>query len=301
MNEGNKVRLGLIGFSPGNGHPYSWSAICNGYNSMLMEDCGFPVIPRYLEKQSFPEDSIKSAQVTHIWTQDEGLSAHIARATNIQFLVDDFKDMIGEVDGILLARDDAENHLFFAAPFLDAGLPIYIDKPLALTVEDAREILDRQVFPGQIFSCSALRYAREFTISAAQYKKLGKVKFIVGSTPKDWDKYSIHVIEPLLRLFPEVSASSGKKFCWSSSNRVVLHGECESGLEYEISAFGSCSIPISLKIIGENDSIDLVFNDAFHAFKSAIELFVVETCQGRVALPVDEMLASISFVESGRV
>ena len=27
-----KFRLGLIGMSTGNGHPYSWSAICNGYD-----------------------------------------------------------------------------------------------------------------------------------------------------------------------------------------------------------------------------------------------------------------------------
>jgi len=64
------LRLGVIGLSPGNGHPYSWSAIFNGYNLQAMEECGFPVIPRYLEKQNFPDDGIQSAKVTHIWTQD---------------------------------------------------------------------------------------------------------------------------------------------------------------------------------------------------------------------------------------
>ena len=44
-----KLRLGIMGMSEGNGHPYSWSAIFNGYNSLEMEDCGFPVIPEYLK------------------------------------------------------------------------------------------------------------------------------------------------------------------------------------------------------------------------------------------------------------
>ena len=60
------LKLGIIGISDGNGHPYSWASIFNGYNSELMEECGFPVIPRYLEKQNFPEDTIQNASVTHI-------------------------------------------------------------------------------------------------------------------------------------------------------------------------------------------------------------------------------------------
>ena len=42
--------------SEGNGHPYSWSAIFNGYNRDEMKNCIFPVIPEYLNNQVFPED-----------------------------------------------------------------------------------------------------------------------------------------------------------------------------------------------------------------------------------------------------
>ena len=30
------INLGLIGISEGNGHPYSWSAIINGYNEAYL-------------------------------------------------------------------------------------------------------------------------------------------------------------------------------------------------------------------------------------------------------------------------
>ncbi len=153
------IRLGVIGLSPGNGHPYSWSAIFNGYDPVAMEECGFQVIPRYLEKQKFPEDTIAEASVTHVWAQDKKIASHIAKATLIETVVDCYTDMIGHVDGVLLARDDAEMHYEFAAPFLKAGIPIYVDKPLALTTIEARKLLDIQRYPGQLFSCSALRYA----------------------------------------------------------------------------------------------------------------------------------------------
>ena len=59
------------------------------------------------------------------------------------------------------------------------------------------------------------------------------------------------------------------------------------------------AMPISLKIIGENASLDLVFKDTFYAFRSALAEFVDKTCQGIVAISDNEMLASVSFVESG--
>lgn len=153
----NDLKLGLIGISPGNGHPYSWSAIINGYDAEAMEDCGFPAIPRYLEEQVWPEAQIAGAQVTHIWTQDAVKSRAIARASCISEVVNEPDDLIGLVDAILLARDDAAQHLTYAAPFLEAGVPIYIDKPIATNRVGLKALRSREQYPGQIFTCSALR------------------------------------------------------------------------------------------------------------------------------------------------
>ena len=133
----NKLRLGIIGMSEGNGHPYSWSAIFNGFDPEVMATCPFPVIPAYLAKQKFPEDQIPDAEVTHIYTQSPEISAHIAAAARIPNAVNEPEEMLGQIDALLLARDDAENHPKFARPFLEAGVPVYIDKPLALTVSAA--------------------------------------------------------------------------------------------------------------------------------------------------------------------
>lgn len=265
-----------------------------------MESCGFPVIPRYLEKHDYPTDFINNAEVTHVWTQDQDTSRHIALAANIKFIVDDFRDMIGKVDGVLLARDDAEMHLHYSRPFLEAGIPIYIDKPLALTLDNAKQMIDLQSYPGQLFSCSALRYAQELILSTSQVTSLGEVKYVIGCSPKNWDKYSIHLIEPILRLFPEISTNVILTSRWASSNRVVLHGECESGLEFEIATMGKCTLPISFKIVGEHHSVELAFNNTFEAFKAALQTFVDYTCRKIEAISSNQMLACIALVEAGR-
>ena len=46
------IHLGLIGASKGNGHPYSWSAIINGYDKKKMKHCEYKVIPNYLKKKT---------------------------------------------------------------------------------------------------------------------------------------------------------------------------------------------------------------------------------------------------------
>ena len=158
----NKIKLGLIGLSAGNGHPYSWSAIINGYNKSLMKKCEFPLIYKYLKKQKFPHDQIKNAEVSHIWTQNLELSKKIARTTKIKYIVNNFRDLLGKVDAILLARDDADNHIKYSRIFLENKIPVYIDKPLSFSIKKAKKLISFQKYNGQIFTCSALRYAKEF-------------------------------------------------------------------------------------------------------------------------------------------
>ena len=39
-----QIKLGLIGLSEGNGHPYSFSAIINGYDKQAMQKSDWSVI-----------------------------------------------------------------------------------------------------------------------------------------------------------------------------------------------------------------------------------------------------------------
>ncbi|MBK7901034.1 MAG: oxidoreductase [Betaproteobacteria bacterium] len=294
-----ELRLGVIGLSPGNGHPYSWSAIFNGYDPAVMEHCGFPVIPRYLEKQRFPEDAIGGARVTHVWTQDFDLSTRIARAALIEHVAECYTDLIGQVDAVLLARDDAETHLAFARPFLEAGVPIYVDKPLALSRAEAETLIGLQRFPGQLFSCSALRYAPELVLTAAQCEAVGPLRCVVATVPKDWEKYAVHVIEPLLQLLPERGAVL-RSHRWLVADRVTLQVEFSSGVEVTISTLGAAAAPLGLRVFGASGWCDLQFADTFRAFRAALQEFVDGARARDVRIPPATMLEVVDLIELGR-
>ena len=73
-----KLRFGIIGMSEGNGHPYSWAAIFNGFNKHKMAFCPFKSIPEYLQKENYPDDFLSNyGEVTHIWTQEPEISKQI--------------------------------------------------------------------------------------------------------------------------------------------------------------------------------------------------------------------------------
>lgn len=269
------MRLGLIGLSEGNGHPYSWSAICNGYDPSRMAFCGFPVIPDYLAQQHWPDARLPGVEVTHVWTQDEALSRRIADASLIREVVDEPSRMLGQVDALLLARDDAEHHFTFAAPFLRAGVPVYVDKPVAVSMQALRALYEAQRFEGQLFTCSALRYAREMMLDGAARGRIGRIRHVQAVTPGKWASYAVHVIEPLLGIVGDAAAHGGRirPRAIGEAGRA-LSIEFDSGISADVAALGKgVSAPLSIRVHGEQGWQDLVFSDAFTAFRSALADF----------------------------
>lgn len=267
------LRLGMIGLSEGNGHPYSWAAIFNGYNPELMAKCPFPVIPEYLSRQEFPAAQIPDARVTHIWTQDRATSETVAKASFIQHVVDEPLEFLGQVDAVLLARDDAENHYAMSKPFLEAGLPIYIDKPIAYSLDELRRINSLAQYPGQIFTCSALRYAKELMLDAASTKALGDIQTIDAQVPKQWKQYAIHMIEPVLLMLPPNDVMTNHAFQkQGSEHQLIVNWQSE--ITTTFTATGVSNGLIQICVRGKKGEKLLTFSDTFAAFKSALQAFV---------------------------
>ena len=104
------IKLGIIGINEGNGHPFSFSAIINGFDHEGMKNSGWDVIYNYLKIRHASEFGFDNVQVTHAWTQDPEQTKKIAKASKIPNIVVDMNDMLDEVDGVLIARDDYETH-----------------------------------------------------------------------------------------------------------------------------------------------------------------------------------------------
>ena len=148
-------------------------------------------------------------------------------------LVEKPEEMIGKVDAMLIEAVDGSVHYERSKPFLEAGIPCFVDKPFACSVADARKMIDlaaKKKLP--IFSSSALRYATE----VAQYvadPKHGKVLGCLTYGPASTHErnpglfhYGIHAVEMLYAL---MGAGCERVSCVHDKGADVATGHWKDG------------------------------------------------------------------------
>ncbi len=282
MNKLKELKLGIIGLSEGNGHPYSWSAIINGdYDSQTMDDCGYAGIPLYLQANRGTL-GIDGANVTHIWTQDKKLSEHVARASLIENVVDSMEDMIGSVDAVLLARDDPENHAEMAKPFLDADIPIFIDKPLAIARDDFNYFIEQHKAGKFFMSCSAMRYASENGAVRSEMSSLGRIELATAVGKKDWIKYGVHMLEGLFALLDDPKVKSVRHI--SESKKDIVYIEFETGMVATVHLFYDITPTFQVSVFGTEGWRMIEYKNWYAMFRDNLIEFIRSVRQGKPRL-----------------
>jgi predicted dehydrogenase len=76
----------------------------------------------------------------------------------------------------MIESQQGARHLERARPFLEAGLPTFVDKPFAQTVEDAEAMIAlAEQYKTPLLSCSSLRYDPQVTLALAQQAERGRL------------------------------------------------------------------------------------------------------------------------------
>ena len=192
----NDIRLAMVGMVDANGHPYSWSAIINGsFDPQLIRQCPYPVIAEYLSAAKPGELGLPGVKVTHIWCDDPHDALLVSRASMIPNIVSKPEDVIGKVDAVVIPTDKGFEHLERARMFIDAGIPVFIDKPLTDRADHLRQFINWQTAGKPIMSSSCMRYCAEYQLAKKQIDQVGNIRLITCTTPKSWERYGIHALE----------------------------------------------------------------------------------------------------------
>ena len=293
-----QLKMGILGMTEGNGHPYSWSAMFNGYNKEAMDLCPYPAIPDYLYKQPEETLGIPGAKITHIcctgWQEREE-AENIAAASNIPNVVDNPLEMLGKVDAVICATDDGNEHIERCKPFLDAGIPMFIDKPLVNKREDLKQFVEWRKEGKHFISSSSMRYCKEMEPFYTSHYELGKLMYICQPMPKNYEHYGIHALECIYPLL-------GKGFTWIQStgekNRDLLNIEHESGCRINI-VQGVGMSGAGTMLIGSAGSRYITMGDSYRAFKKQLDLFVHWLRTGEEPFPFDETIELMKLVIGG--
>lgn len=292
------LKLGIIGMSPGNAHPYSWSAIINGrYDADEITKIGYPGVSAYLNANR-DTLGITSSQVNYVWTQDRKISESIAGTTGIENIAEKLTDMIGHVDAVLLSRDDPENHVVMAKPFLDAGIPLFIDKPLAITHQDLAFFSGETARGKLLMSCSSMRYANECRTAKTEIEALGRLELVVGTGKKDWIKYAVHILEAVVALLDDPAPVSVKNV--GRPNRDVVYIEYENGLQVVLNIFMDIAATFQISLFGQKGWKLIEIKNSYSMFRDNIIEFIRSVQEGKPRLDFKKTENIIRTIIAGK-
>ncbi|MBM3860723.1 MAG: oxidoreductase [Verrucomicrobia bacterium] len=287
----------MLGMIEGNGHPYSWSAIINGYNPDEMAKCPYAGIPKYLGGQPLETVRIPGARVTHVWTDDPADAPKVAAASLIEHVVAKPEDVIGHVDAAVIATDDGNDHVRRARPFIEAGLPVFIDKPMAINLPDLRQFIQWQRETGRILSNSGMRYAPEIPEVAARKDELGDLRWITSFTCKTWERYGIHALEAVQ---PVVGPGFESVQTNNRAGSDIVHVVHRSGVQLTLpaihDAYGSFG---GVHLYGTKGQIAVTLRDTYNAFRGQLVAFVEFLKTGKRQYPFDETIELMSVIIAG--
>jgi hypothetical protein len=159
-------------------------------------------------------------------------------------LVDTIEALIAKVDVVLLESVDGRPHLGQVTPVLKAGKRVFVDKPLAASLEDARRIVDlARETRTPIFSSSSVRFHPDIPRVRAD-KSIGRVtrvqaNYQLNVVPfhPDLFYYGIHGVEALYavmgrgcdRLTRKVAPDSDVTTCVWKDGRVGVYNALIKG------------------------------------------------------------------------
>ena len=260
MND-RMLRIGIVG-GAGAWHARSFSEMFNGYDEGLASKQGYPIYRARVE----------GARVTHIWDEDEGQARLLADICRIDNVASDIGEIVGEVDGVIIADDTTMRHQRRAGPFLRAGVPTMIDKPLSQDLDEAAGIVTlAREHKAPLMSCSALRYAREVEEFKRKMEGLGEIMTGNSICSGDLIYYGIHALEQLYVVIgPGIRCVQNV----GESDKDIVVMTMEDGRRFVLSVYKEISYLFQMNLYGTKGWREVKVEDSDYFYSKMLEAFV---------------------------
>ena len=212
-------------------------------------------------------------------------------------IVDSIETLCQKVDAVLLESVDGRTHLEQVKPIFAARKRVFIDKPLASTLEDAREIARLGAESGTPWwSASSLRYS-----NAVQAVKVEGLTGAISWGPATYEPthhldlswYGIHPVELLYAVMGPGCKRVRRDYTdgadvivgeWADGRMGVVRTIREGKKDYGVTAFGERDIKVS--------------TDAGGAYAPLLQRIVQFFRDGKPPVPNGETLEIFAFMDA---
>ena len=210
-------------------------------------------------------------------------------------MLDRPEEMIGKVDAVIVATDDGNEHVDRCRPFVEAGIPMFIDKPLVNTEEDLCTFLKWREEGAKFITCSCMRFCKEFEPYYKNRYELGELMYVCSTMAKKYENYGIHALEAMYPLLGKGFVSVRNT---GTYERSIVHLKHGSGCNVNV-ILGIGMVGMGMVLLGDKGAVNLVCKDSYYAFKKQLDLFVDWLRTGVEPFPFEESVELMKLVIGG--
>ena len=156
---------------------------------------------------------------------------------------------------------------------MEANIPVFVDKPLALTIEDLQTFIGWQKGGARILSSSGLRYAPELNpyCDGKISPEVGNLRWYSCVTPKTWERYGIHILEPAARILGPGFRSVRLE---SAPGLEIAHVTHRSGVQITLPVIADTGAFGLMQLCGTAGGVSIRLADTYTAFREQLVSFI---------------------------
>ena len=180
-------------------------------------------------KQLRDDPAYGSIEVTGVYSDETEAAEKLAAEFGVS-VAESYGDFAGKVDGVIITARHGDNHYKYAKPYIESGIPMFIDKPITVSEEEAvtfmKELKEHGVRISGGSSCvhaEGVNRVREAIASGEKGEVLGgfvRAPISMENNYGGFFFYAQHAVEVACSLFGYYPRSvrayqNGKKYTFS--------------------------------------------------------------------------------------
>lgn len=180
--------------TPGSFHGTAFSSTYNG--------CDEAEVAKWTWTFAKAEKRTEGARVVRIWDPQTEWAERLAKACNIDTVCDSPEACCEDVDAVVIVDDGSGEQSRYAEHPLRLGIPVFCDKPIAMTARGAREIADLVRQTGTPFmSASSLRFLPDIVDLRERLADFGDIHLASAACGNELVYYGIHALSMYYGVF----------------------------------------------------------------------------------------------------
>jgi len=272
---GKEIRIGIIGAE--NSHTVTYGRLFN-------RDKKFP-----------------GCRVVGVWGETDEFAKNAAEKGHIPWIVKDPSEFMGKINALIVDHRHAKYHIPAAWPFVEAGIPTFIDKPFCYRVSEGKKFFAMAREKGTpVTSFSTVARGAGIKDMREQVAGMKKIYHIVSSGHCDVESkyggvffYGVHQVQRLMVVFGEDIEKV----------RVTRHGDRDSAILLFSSGYQVTMVmakgrpPFQLAVVTDEGIRELkprVESDPMTPYREIVALFR----EGKVARTPESLLKETAVLEA---